>query len=113
MAQKTVKLYVRKWGYVDSGTPVGVTDLSGLTEIEMNRWYGTGPNWDGSELFFTVDAFPSSLLKNRIYYAKATFAFFKGIQRSRYTMMYSEESFNPATLEYSNKTRFTIRISGF
>lgn len=103
MAQKTVKLYVRKWGYVDSGTPVGVTDLSGLTEIEMNRWYGTGPNWDGSELFFTVDAFPSSLRKNRIYYAKATFAFFKGIQKSSYTMMYSEESFNPATLEYSNK----------
>lgn len=104
MAQKTVKLYARKWGYVDSETPVGVIDLSSLSEIQMNNWYGAAPNWNGSELFFTIDAFPSSLAKKRIYYAKAKFAFRAGgMQVTKYMIMHSSDTFDPATLEYSNK----------
>jgi len=103
MAQKTVKLYARKWGYVDSDTPVGVTDLSGLTEIPMHNFYGAAPNWNGSELFFTIDAFPSSLAKKRIYYAKAKFAFRAVGQVTKYMIMCAFDTFDPATLEYSNK----------
>lgn len=104
MAQQTVKLYARTWGYVDSDIPVGVTDLSNLTEIRMNMWSGGAPNWNGSELFFTIDEFPSSLSKKRIYYAKAKFAFRSGsMQVTKYMIMHSKDSFDPATLEYSNK----------
>lgn len=103
MAQQTVKLYARTWGYTDSGTPVGVIDLSNKTEIAMNMWTGAAPNWTGSELFFTIDQFPSALSKKRIYYAKAKFAFRGFGQVTKYMMMHSRGTFDPATLEYSNK----------
>lgn len=103
MAQQAVKLYARTWGYTDSSTPVGVIDLSSKTEVEMNMWTGSAPNWTGSELFFTIDEFPPSLSKKRIYYAKAKFAFRSYGQITKYLMMHSSDAFDPATLEYSNK----------
>ena len=104
MAQQTVKLYARTWGYVDSNTPIGVIDISGVGDVIMNMWTGSAPNWQGSELFFTIDDFPAALGKNRIYYATAKFAFRSGgMQQTRYLIMHSLDTFDPATLEYGNK----------
>ena len=104
MAQQTVKLYARTWGYVDYDTPVGVIDISGLSDVRMNMWTGTAPNWKGSELFFTIDDFPAALSKKRIYYLTAKFAFrSNGLRLSRYLIMHAKDEFDPATLEYSNK----------
>lgn len=104
MAHATVRLPVTgKWAYIDSDTPIGVIDISEKSEVYMNTWMGTAPNWKGSQLFFQVEEFPAALSKNRIYYATAKFAFRTTWQVNKYRIMNAKEDFDPATLEYSNK----------
>lgn len=104
MAHATVRLPVTgKWAYIDSDTPIGVIDISEKSEVYMNTWMGTAPNWKGSQLFFQIAEFPAALSKNRIYYATAKFAFRTTWQVNKYRIMNAKEDFDPATLEYSNK----------
>lgn len=104
MAHATVRLPVTgKWAYIDSDTPIGVIDISEQSEVYMNTWTGTAPNWKGSQLFFQVEEFPAALSKNRIYYATAKFAFRTTWRVNKYRIMNAKEDFDPATLEYSNK----------
>lgn len=104
MAHATVRLPVTgKWAYIDSDTPIGVIDISEKSEVYMNTWMGTAPNWKGSQLFFQVEEFPAALSKNRIYYATAKFAFRTTWRVNKYRIMNAKEDFDPETLEYSNK----------
>lgn len=102
MAQQTVKIYANKWAYVDSKTPIGVIDITGLSEVQMRYWYGTGSSWNGSMLFVSFESFPQNLDKKRIYYASAKFALRTGSYVANYTL-YDSDDFDPATLEWSNK----------
>lgn len=104
MAHATVRLPVTgKWAYIDSDTPIGVIDISEKSEVYMNTWMGTAPNWKGSQLFFQVAEFPAALSKKRIYYATAKFAFRTTWRVNKYRIMNAKEDFDPETLEYSNK----------
>lgn len=102
MAQQTVKIYANKWAYVDSMTPIGVIDITGLSEVQMRYWYGTNPNWNGSMLFVGFESFPQNLDKKRIYYATAKFAFRTAYYVPNFAL-YDSDDFDPATLEWSNK----------
>lgn len=103
MAQQTIKLYASDWAYIDSRTPIGVIDISSLSEVEMRYFYGSSGNWNGSMLFFHLDQFPASLSKKRIYYASATFAFRTDYYVCQFQMLHSSVDFDPATLQWNNK----------
>ena len=102
MAQQTVKIYATKWAYVDSNTPIGVIDITNLSEVQMRYWYGSSPSWNGSMLFVAFENFPQNLDKKRIYYATAKFALRTGSYVANF-VLYDADDFDPATTEWSNK----------
>lgn len=99
MAQTTYKLYPTKFGYVDSNTPTGHIDISGETQLKMNKFYGTSSTWYGSRLYFEVDSIPQSIMRNRIYFVRSKFAYKPENYLASFTIYQTKETFDENTIE--------------
>ena len=103
MAQVTVQLPITKWAYADSGTPIGVIDISQEDSVLMKYFYGSTNNWHGSLLYVGWEEFPAALSKQKIYYVTAKFAYrFFVSPAAKYWLWYCDD-FDPATLEWYNR----------
>lgn len=114
MAQQTVKLYAREYGYVDSKHPVDVIDISEDTEVGLSRYYSSGSGLRGRLLYFTFDDFPDALKYNRIYFAKAVFSV-KIAGAGFLNLNKSGSTFDPETLMWNNRPSVQkfCEINGF
>jgi len=112
MAQRTIKLYANKWGYVASSSPSSVIDISNKDHFSLYR------NTDKSIPSFGYvgfQSFPSNLSKKRLYSMKAVFKYGDGgeiyisseskwyIHSGKLGIEIAESSFNPSTLVWSNR----------
>lgn len=101
MAQKTVKLYITKFGYASKESPSAVIDISGTTDVTLERYASSGIY---SELFVGFNALPSSLLNKRLYSATATLVVMATHKPPTGAFLCpSAESFNPSTLVWTNR----------
>lgn len=101
MAQQTVKLYITKFGYASKESPSAVIDISGKTDVTLERYASSGIY---SELFVGFSALPSSLLNKRLYSATATLVVMATHKPPTGAFLCpSAESFNPSTLVWTNR----------
>ena len=101
MAQQTITLYARKWGFTDQSDPVRVQDLTGKSSVYLYK--------GSRRLYVEFDEFPSALRKKKLYGANAKFHVRLGYyhsgnaDRTVMDLYPSLGKFNPATLVWANQ----------